>query len=354
ARLTAAYRTVHARMVEHLRGALPRPETMKPEAYERNIAARAFDVARYCLCFGVPTGVGQVVSIRTLERQIRRMRGSEYAEVAELGAEMAQACARPPECTLDTSPATEPIAPTLAKYVLPDSQFLQRRADLAAWAAANLPAAAELCIEDVDLLQPSDATREIAATLLYPVTDRPFRELYEIARSWPTAKCQDLINLALQSRKAYDDLPREFRTATYCFDIIMDIGAYRDLHRHRRCQQYRQSYGTALGFETPAPIVAAGIQDEYVATMKDVFATANRLPSPGSHYLLPFAARGRFLFKMDFAEIEYISRLRSGVKGHFSYRNIAWKMKLRLEECAPELGKLIDATPPWVEDPLLR
>jgi len=30
---------------------------------------------------------------------------------------------------------------------------------------------------------------------------------------------------------------------------------------------------------------------------------------------------------MDFAEAEYIARLRSGVKGHFSYREIAWQMK---------------------------
>ena len=42
-----------------------------------------------------------------------------------------------------------------------------------------------------------------------------------------------------------------------------------------------------------------------------------QLPQPASQYVLPFAARSRFLFKMDFAELEYISRLRSGVKGHF-------------------------------------
>jgi thymidylate synthase ThyX len=78
------------------------------------------------------------------------------------------------------------------------------------------------------------------------------------------------------------------------------------------------------------------------------------LPAPGAHYLLPFGGRSRFLFKMDFAEAEYISRLRSGVKGHFSYRNVAWEMKRKMEELEPELGRLIDATPPWVEDPLKR
>src|ERR1019366_9159477 len=72
------------------------------------------------------------------------------------------------------------------------------------------------------------------------------------------------------------------------------------------------------------------------------------------HYLLPFGARGRFLFKMDFAEAEYIARVRSGVKGHLSYRQVAWEMKLKMEQLEPELGRLIEATPPWVEDTLKR
>ena len=78
------------------------------------------------------------------------------------------------------------------------------------------------------------------------------------------------------------------------------------------------------------------------------------LPGEAAHYLLPFAARSRFLFKMDFAEAEYIARLRSGVKGHFSYRKVAWEMKCRMEQLEPELGRLMEATPPWVEDPLKR
>jgi hypothetical protein len=57
---------------------------------------------------------------------------------------------------------------------------------------------------------------------------------------------------------------------------------------------------------------------------------------------------------MDFAEAEYISRVRSGVKGHFSYRQIAWEMKLKMEQLEPELGRRMQVTPPWVEDMLKR
>jgi hypothetical protein len=164
----------------------------------------------------------------------------------------------------------------------------------------------------------------------------------------------EVIGVATQSRTRRDELLREFRGGLYAFDIVMDIGAYRDLHRHRRCHQYRQAYTGALGYETPEAIAESGLASFYEAAMRGAFEAMRELPAPGSHYLLPFGARSRFLFKMDFAEAEYISRLRSGVKGHFSYRRVAWRMKEEMERVEPELGRLIEATPPWVEDPLKR
>ena len=110
----------------------------------------------------------------------------------------------------------------------------------------------------------------------------------------------------------------------------------------------------SLGFDTPQQLIDAKGEAPYQSAMSDTLALMAELPEPASHYLLPFGARSRFLFKMDFAEAEYISKLRSGVKGHFSYRKVAWDMKERMVELEPELGRLMEATPPWVEDPLMR
>ena len=101
AALLAAYQEVNRLAFDCLSARLPRPEDMKPEAYRRNLAARAFDVARYLLFWGVPTNVGQVASIRTVEKQIRRLKASEYAELRSLGEEIAEACAREPDCRWD-------------------------------------------------------------------------------------------------------------------------------------------------------------------------------------------------------------------------------------------------------------
>lgn len=353
--LLTAYREIKERATAYLQKQLPRPEDMKPDAYARNITARAFDIARYLLPFGIPTGVGQVTSIRTLEKQIRRLKGSEFQEVRDLGDELAHACAAPADCVWQDDEAINgPIAPTLARHAERDEFPRRLRADLAEWAAHHLPKAEPQEQRAVDLLQPDDHVADICASLLYPVTDRPFRELYQLACGWPAARRQEVLRVALGSRGHRDELPRPFRSAPYVFDIVMDIGAYRDLHRHRRCQQLRQNYTNKLGYETPDTVEKCGGTDVFTNALRAADEAIAQLPQPAGQYALPLAARSRFLFKMDFAELEYISRLRSGVKGHFSYRKIAWEMKKALEQVDPMLGELVEATPPWVEDPLKR
>jgi len=353
AELLAGYNQIHAKMFEYLCARLPRPAEMKPEAYERNLKARAFDVARYLLFLGIPTGVGQVTSIRTLERQIRRMKTSEYDEVRSLATEIAQACAAHPSCSWAEG-LDEAVAPTLARHVDSDEHLQRSREDLRQWAQQNLSPRQSGQVETVDLLKPADTLSDFVATLLYPVTSWPYRDLYQMACSWSIARKNEVIDVALQSRTRRDELLRNFRSAPYVYDIVMDIGAYRDLHRHRRCQQFRQAYTTELGFETPEAIRAAGLEDVYSSVMSRCLNAVDQLTPPAAHYLLPFAARSRFLFKMDFAEAEYIARLRSGVKGHFSYRAIAWKMKEKMVSLEPALGRLMEATPPEVQDPLQR
>jgi len=357
--LLDAYHDVQKRVFEHLARRHPRPEAMKPEAWRRTMNARAYDVARYLLFLGIPTNLGQVTSIRTLEKQIRRLGASCYGEIRELAAELAQACASEPGCVWEEGTSREPLAPTLARHADPDAWSQQSRANVEAWAAANLPERpAQVQDASVDLVRPRDPLDEIVATLLYGPTQRSFRDLYEDVAGWSAARKREVVEVALDGRPRREEMAREFRSGYgFVFDIVTDVGAYRDLHRHRRCIQVRQAYTESLGFETPAAVRDAGLEQMYAGTMERAREARGRLAAMSplvSHYLLPFATRVRCLFKMDFAEAEYMARVRSGVKGHFSYREVAWRMKQKLEEAAPELGRLVEATPPWVEDALTR
>jgi thymidylate synthase ThyX len=45
-----------------------------------------------------------------------------------------------------------------------------------------------------------------------------------------------------------------------------------------------------------------------------------------AEYVIPLAYRKRTLFKMDLAEVVYISELRTKPEGHISYRRVAYAM----------------------------
>jgi hypothetical protein len=171
-------------------------------------------------------------------------------------------------------------------------------------------------------------------------------------------KKQDLIEVALQKRGPHDELIKEFRSGyTLLFDVLMDIGGWRDLHRHRRCQQIQQNFTTAHGYDVPPVLVEAGLDGDYRAAMDAVktdIEHLRRTSQEAALYAIPFGFNVRCLFKMDYAEAEYIARLRSGVKGHWSYRRVAWQMKQKIMQRYPFLGACIHATPPEQEDSLTR
>jgi thymidylate synthase ThyX len=63
-----------------------------------------------------------------------------------------------------------------------------------------------------------------------------------------------------------------------------------------------------------------------------------------SQYVIPLAFRKRTLFKMDLSEAIYISELRTGAAGHFSYRNVAYAMYEAVAQRYPALAKYFRVT----------
>ena len=364
------YRTFHDPLQKFLREQTPKPAVMKEKDYDRTIAARTFDATRYLLPLAAKTNVGQVVSIRTLEKQITRLLSAQMSELKAIGEELKEACAKPPSdvwatlCGSDKS-GIEPLAPTLARHaksneyqsgVYLDLQRYAKKAlkkagldDPATWAYRNAP---------VDLIEPHLLQDEVVATLLYRVSHAPYRSILKFVRGWSDQQKEETIQIAHRTRGPYDDLIKEFRCGyPLIFDVLMDIGGWRDMHRHRRCQQVQQNFTILHGYDVPQTLVEAGLGRDYELAMEAVKKDIERLrgmDQESSLYAIPFGFKVRCLFKMDYAEAEYISQLRSGVKGHWSYRTIAWMMKQKITEQYPYLGELIHATPPDVEDTLKR
>ena len=68
---------------------------MKPDAYERTLRARAFDISRYLLPLSTNTSLGEIVNARTLESQVAHLLAQPHKEVRDLGARLKQAAISP-------------------------------------------------------------------------------------------------------------------------------------------------------------------------------------------------------------------------------------------------------------------
>jgi thymidylate synthase ThyX len=378
--LFATYGKISQHTFEYLASITPRPAEMKPEAYERTLRARAFDISRYLLPLATNTSLGEIVNARTLEKQIAHLLSQPHKEVRELGALLKQAAVSPAynaneeslRALVDEIRAVSPeiaeraerellrevrVAPTLVKYADPNLYEIETRRELTQAAKDLMRGAAIEPAPLVDLIEIESPGKhlsnhdafeiELATTLLYGYCHYSYRQIRRAIEAAGAVRRREIIDCGLRGRGPHDEMPRPFFAGQqFSFDILMDIGGFRDMHRHRRCVQIMQNFTTAHGFETPPEVEAAGVSNDYNEAMRRAEAAVEKLAASGgeeasqsAQYAIPLAFRKRTLFKMDFAEAVYISELRTTPAGHASYRNVAYAMYEAVAKKYPALAK---------------
>ena len=379
--LFAAYASTSVAVLEALKARVACPPEMKPDAYERTLKARAFDVARYLLPLATNTSLGQIVNARTLETQVSRLLSHPVGEIRDLGKKLKQAASEPawnlqaeanaalqaeiaalsPQLAAQSEPLlTRPVyaSPTLVKYANPNVYEMQSKKELTQAAAELFGDVPISATPMVDLVERTESLEvELAATLLYSASHHGYRQIRDLVTELPEARVAEIVELGTRHRGRHDELLRAFHAgAALRFDILMDIGGFRDMHRHRRCTQIIQEFTLLHGYETPesgdaAGLAEAGILADYRASVEAAFTASREIAASGAPeaaqsalYLLPLATRIRSLFKMDFAEALYISELRSGPAGHFSYRKVAWERYLAVQRQHPTLARYFRVT----------
>ncbi len=392
-KLFASYEEISRGAIELLRTQVPKPAEMKQEAYERTLRARAFDGARYLLPLAANTSLGEIVNARTLETQVSRLLSQPHAEVRRLGEKLREAAATPcwnvqrsalEDLQRDIA-AADPalgeraaelllravaVAPTLVKYAAPVEYIHKTRGDLEQAARELMESASiepsplvDLVEDQLDGGERESMEIEIVTTLLYGACHYPYRQIRDHVCALDAPRRDELLRLGTRHRGRHDELSRAFSSGYQLrFDILMDIGGFRDMHRHRRCVQTMQSFTNAHGFDVPELIADSNLREPYEQAVREAhaaFETLSRMDIPEAketaQYVLPLGTRCRSLFKMDFAEAQYIAELRSAPQGHISYRRVAWEMYEAIAKRHPALAKNFRITDVNVPiDPLQR
>jgi thymidylate synthase ThyX len=373
--LFTQYESHSDRMALYLASITPKPEDMKQEAYERTLRARAFDISRYLLPLATNTSLGEIVNARTLESQVSHLLSHTHREVRHLG-ELLKRAATGPAYNVNQEAMQElvgqiravspelgaraeeellrevRVAPTLVKYADPNRYEMETRGELKQIAKQLMGSLPVAPAPMVDLLEEEPLEVELAATLVYEHSHYPYRQIRMAVEAAGERIRREIVDVGLRHRGKHDEMQRAFCAGQqFRFDILMDVGGFRDMHRHRRCVQIGQEFTTRHGYDTPPELESAGAREAYDEVMQRTAEAVERLSrQPGAEatenaqYAIPLGFRKRTLFKMDFAEVVYISELRTTPAGHASYRNVAYAMFEAVTKKHPAVTKYFRVT----------
>ncbi|MPZ77612.1 MAG: thymidylate synthase [Deltaproteobacteria bacterium] len=305
-------------------------------AYRATVRAHACDVLRSYLPAATLTNVGMFGAGQAFEYLISKFYSHPLSEAQELAAAMNGELGQ--------------LIPSFIKraqrnqYLASTAVAAKALADQLGNTAAGSPS------EPVALIDYDDQAEEkIIAAILYSHSRRPLAQLREIAAKLSGEERRKILAEFFSKRRhRRDKLGRAFENLYYTFDILGNLGLYRDLHRHRILSQERQDFTTVHGYDTPPEIEEAGFKSEFDNCMTrtaDLYQQIYRDLPCEAQYVVPFAYKIRWYMKMNLREALHMCELRTMPQGHPDYRFICQEIWRKIQEAHPALaaaGKFID------------
>ena len=305
-------------------------------AYRATVRAHACDVLRSYLPAATLTNVGMFGVGQAFEYLISKFLSHPLTEAQELAAAMNGELSQLIPSFIKRAQRNEYLSATAAM------------ARAAAKAAPEAPAAESgepVVLADYD----RNAEEKVVAAILYPHGRHPLQQLRQIVARMSAEDRRKILQEFFDKRRhRRDKLGRAFENVYYTFDILGNLGLYRDLHRHRILTQERQDFTTVHGYDAPREIEEAGFKSEFDECMKRAADLYDRvyadLPNE-AQYVVPFAYKIRWYMKMNLREALHMCELRTMPQGHPDYRFICQEMWRKIQEIHPalaEAGKFID------------
>jgi len=332
-----------------VRARSPRDEGTSERAYTSATRAKAFDLLRGLLPMAALTNVGLFGNGRAFEHLLTRLYAAPLAELRTL-AESIQT-------------ALDALIPSFVKRAKSErgwahQEYLRSvRERVSSVVRSQLSVATDFdpswnksngqpTTDDgqVTLVEyDPDAETKTVAAILYPHTDLPLEAMRALAARLPAGERLAIIRAYVGERGSRFHRPgRAFEEPFYTFDLLADLGAYRDLQRHRTLTQERQRYGVTHGYTTPPELAEAGLAAPYEQALERaaeaVEAIGAELPEQ-AQYGVPLAFRIRWRIKLNLREVYHLAELRSAPQGHPTYRRIAQAIYAQVLAVHPALAE---------------
>lgn len=189
------------------------------------------------------------------------------------------------------------------------------------------------------------AEEKIIAGIIFPATHATWERALGIAKGLSESERKEIISAYLLNRSArWHKVGRAFENSYLRFEITMNIGSYRDLHRHRMMTQDREYFSTHHGYDVPPEIPEAGLEGEFRGALEEAsafFKTIEEKDPVLAQYVVPLAYRLRFYQWKNFRQLFWETELRTISQGHPDYRFIEQEKYRLVKEKFPLLGSFM-------------
>jgi thymidylate synthase ThyX len=305
-------------------------------AYRATVRAHACDVLRSYLPAATLTNVGLFGVGQAFEYLLSKLYSHELSEAKELAGAMHS--------------ELNQLIPSFVKRAKANDYLIGIGAGAKGLATDALSTAPADSNDPVALIDyDRNAEEKIIAAMLYPHARHSLQQLRQIAARMSAEERRKILVEYFAKRRNRRDKPgRAFENVYYTFDILGNLGLYRDLHRHRILTQERQDFTTMHGYDTPQEIEEASFKPEFdqcMAKAAELYEKIHRDFPCEAQYVVPFAFKIRWYMKMNLREAVHLCELRTMPQGHPDYRFIAQQIWRKIQEVHPtlaEAGKFID------------
>ena len=186
-----------------------------------------------------------------------------------------------------------------------------------------------------------DAEDKIVASLLYKYSGLAYKDIKDQVSRLTSLQKLEIIKKATGRRQVRQHrLVRAFENTYYKFDIVGNLGAYRDLHRHRMLTQERQRFTTELGYDVPKELTSAKMEKPFLDAASKIdkfYRKVKKRYSNQAQYAVMMANRIRWYQWENLRELGWEAERRTGWQGHPDYRHIEHSKVKAVEKVHPIL-----------------
>ncbi len=316
----------------HFRHRYPKTEGDSDAVYRSAIRAKALDTLRGLLPAATRSNVGIFGSGQAFEHLLLQLRAHPLAEARDCADRMLVELRK-------LIPAFLTRVDREDRGVRWSAYFADTRRDTADVAGQLLAQVApeprpEVALTDFD----PDGEVKVVAAALYESSRLPDDQLLQIARQMDIDDRAAVLRAYVGNRANRRHRPgRAFERTAYCFDLLSDYGAFRDLQRHRLLTIEWQELSAGHGYTEPAAIEEVGAADDWRRVMnrtRELYDALSAESSTLAQYAVAMAYRIRYRMQMNAREAMHVIELRTAPQGHPAYRRVCQQMHRLIAEQA--------------------